>query len=87
MVNPRLEKVIEKGKWRFVLWWGVVVWGLLFPATDALWDFWIHGVDFWEGMSRSLKHTPLTGVIFGLFSWAVLNSSYKKKRAEERAGQ
>ena len=88
MVNLRLEKTIEKGMWRFVLLYGVGGMGVLFPASEALWDYWAHGADFWGELSRSLKRWPLMGLGFGLYMWWGQSSSYKKqKRAEERAGQ
>ncbi|MFO7738113.1 MAG: hypothetical protein R6V46_06570 [Desulfatiglandaceae bacterium] len=77
--HKRIERLLAKGKWRYVFWHGAVFWGistallfqgimLLFGSTSAV------------GFMTSMVGFPLAGIFWGLFMWRHLKRQARSDR-------
>ena len=76
--KERLEGIIALGKWRYVLTRGVLMFGLVLPISAV-------SADYLQGESLQLQTImvalvvgPITGLCFGLYTWADFNRRYEK---------
>lgn len=74
----RLKRIIEKGKKHFVLYYGVLAWGL---TTGIVFSIFQHVVGNVQTFKTILVHAVIFsvgGVFWGLFLWRYINKQYQK---------
>ncbi|HLV49163.1 MAG TPA: hypothetical protein VKY35_08895 [Aliidiomarina sp.] len=76
--EEKLKKIIKKGKWSYVLKYGVIGWGLLTAIAFSGVLHFIGSTPFSETIVFSLIVFPIGGIFWGLFMWFYLSREYKK---------
>ena len=74
----RLQKLITKGKWHFVIVYGVLGWGISTALLFTLIKTYISSTPFIEQISTSLVVYPAFGLVFGLVMWMKVNNQHNK---------
>lgn len=74
----RLQKVIAKGKWHFIILYGVLGWGISTALFFSLIQTYIYSSSFTEQISTALVIYPLSGLGFGFVLWMMTNNQYNK---------
>jgi len=77
----KLEKLITKGKWQYVLLHGVVGWGISTAIVVTLIQQYLSDKPFMEQIWLALIIYPIAGIAFGLFMWNSINNQYTKLRS------
>ncbi|MDD2708158.1 MAG: hypothetical protein PHV34_09125 [Verrucomicrobiae bacterium] len=82
------RKLRGKGKWNFILIYGVLLWGigsaLLFSLIFPLGLGWIgERVSFMPVFVGSVILFPLGGITWGYFVWMFNEKAYKKENLEQ----
>ena len=80
--KEKLEKMLGKGKWSFVLWRGVVGCGLATVSLHALVEFMHKNKPFLETFMTEIILWPIAGVPFGLLMWNILNRKLERLKIE-----
>ena len=78
----KMEKIITKGKWHFVLWRGVVGWGIPTAILFKLIMLFLEGRPFTDGLVTALIMFPIGGILFGLSMWFVMIRTYNKSQTK-----
>ncbi len=76
--RQRLEKLLSRGRWYFVLVRGVLFFGVGTAVLLTAWEYWQEGKPFLESLIERLPVFLLSGIFFGLFLWYHLNRQYKR---------
>ncbi len=74
----RLQKLIAKGKWHFVIVYGVLGWGISTALLVTLIQTSISSSSFIEQISTALVIYPVSGLAFGFVLWMMVNNQYNK---------
>ncbi|WOT04524.1 hypothetical protein [Shewanella youngdeokensis] len=69
----KLEKVLAKGKWHFVLFHGVLRWGVLTALLFCVFKYVTHAHCSWLTIKLAFITFPLAGMVWGAFMWWYLN--------------
>jgi hypothetical protein len=78
----KMEKIITKGKWHFVLWRGVVGWGITTAILFKLIMFFLEGRPFTDALLTAFIMFPTGGILFGLTMWFVMKRNYDKSQTK-----
>lgn len=78
----KLDALLAKGKWYFILVFGVFFWGMLVSLMVALIHYFILGDPFWAELQRALYIYPISGILFGWFTWVQIHRKRDKLRAQ-----
>ena len=75
------EKIREKGKWDYIIKYGVLVWGI---GTAIAYSIIMHqinkGTSFLVTLGLSLVLFPLGGIAWGYFMWCYMEKAYQKSK-------
>jgi hypothetical protein len=80
--SEKLKNTIKKGKWHFILWHGVIGWGI---PTAVLFKLIMHftgETSFIDGLLTTLIIFPIGGIFFGAIIWVIMNRQYQKLKSE-----
>lgn len=91
-MNNRLakwEKLREKGKWHYVLKYGILGWGVITAVLfSTIFSLVMGGegkASFFSVLSLSMVLSPVGGVAWGFFMWNFNEKAYQKAKASEYA--
>lgn len=77
------EETRNKGKARYILFHGVLGWGV---PTAILWSILMEFISptdaFWQRLLIALILFPIGGIAFGYFTWIASESKYKKENPD-----
>lgn len=76
--SEKLKALVAKGKWSYVVKFGVLGWGV---STAILWSVFMHFIDripFTESIFLALVLFPIGGLFFGLFMWFFIIREFNK---------
>ena len=76
--KEKLEKVLSKGKNRFVLFNGVFVWGVLTAILFLAFQYLIGSAQSSLSLLVCFVIFPFFGYFWGLFMWRYINTQYEK---------
>ena len=76
--KEKLEKQIAKGKWSYVLRYGVILFGTFMAVWMSGLDLVLDNEPFWSNFQQRILTYPLIGFFTGLFMWKSVNKEYKK---------
>ncbi|HCY87638.1 MAG TPA: hypothetical protein DHV36_21065 [Desulfobacteraceae bacterium] len=76
--SEKLERTISKGKLHYIIWNGVIGWGVLTAITFSLLQHFIGDKSFTEIIWISLTTFPIGGILWGLVMWPIINRKYRK---------
>lgn len=79
----RLQTLITKGKWHFVIIYGVLGWGVSTALLVTMLQSYITSTPFVDKVTTALVFYPASGLGFGLVLWMILNNQYNKLVAGE----
>ena len=79
----RLQKLIAKGKWYFVIVYGVFGWGISTALLVTLIQTYLSSSSFIDKISTALIIYPVSGLAFGLVLWMMANNQYNKLVSDE----
>lgn len=79
----RLEKIISKGKWNYIIFHGVIGWGVTTAVLFSLLQSFTGEANFLEVLGPSLLLFPLGGVGWGAFMWSNFNKQFSKLKDSE----
>ena len=80
--KKRTEKMIAKGKWHSVCFYGVLGWGLPVGLTLKFSHYYFDGKPFFDNLLTHAVIWSIAGIVFGLFMWSYINYSHKKSQQE-----
>lgn len=72
------EQTRAKGMWRFVLLYGVLLWGGLMILIRLAFDFFFSGPRLLVNLMIHVPILAVTGFIFGLVLWRIGENKYRK---------
>ena len=76
--KEKLDKQLSKGKWVYVLQYGVLFFGLFMAVSMAGLDLLFDGDSFWPNLQGNrFIYCPM-GFFAGLIMWRVINKQYEK---------
>jgi phosphate/sulfate permease len=79
----KLEKIIAKGKWHYIIVNGVLGWGVSTAVLFSLFQSFTSEQFFTDVIGLSIILFPLAGVGWGLFIWFYINKQYCKFKSPE----
>lgn len=82
----RLERQLSKGKFHFILMWGVIFWGIPVAIATKLGIHFLGGQLFFSGLASWLiwlATWSIFGIFYGMWLWSVQNKKYKKAKSEQ----
>lgn len=71
--SQKLEGLLAKGKWRYIVLHGVLGWGIITALLYSTLMFWINSTTSLQSIAINLLLFPVTGFFWGLFSWRIIN--------------
>lgn len=75
------ERTRSKGKWNFIIKYGVVFWGLLTAVLCSLFiSLVLRKASFFEILPLSLVLFPIGGIAWGLAMWNYTEKIYHKQK-------
>ncbi len=78
----RWEKTRTIGKLRFILVYGVVIWGLITAALySVITYFWQHPEPWYSVFITSFIVFPVMGIVWGLLVWHFSEKKYLKSKS------
>lgn len=78
------ERLREKGKWNYILKFGVIGWGITSAVVFALVFSLLTHVSFWTVLPISLVLFPLGGIGWGYYMWSLSEKAYRKAITSEQ---
>jgi len=81
--KEKLNKLVAKGIWHYVLVYGVLLWGVTTAILFSIFWHFFGLSSFGSVILPSLIQFPLGGVIFGLLMWYIMKWQYKKSLNDE----
>ncbi len=95
--SSKWERIRTKGKWRFIVLYGVLGWGVttgflfavVFPfalsmASSRATPAKETHVSFWGTLPLSLILFPIGGIAWGLFMWSANEKAYRNATGSQR---
>jgi hypothetical protein len=79
----KLEKIIAKGKWHYIIVNGVLGWGVSTAVLFSLIQSFTSEESFADAIGLSIMLFPLAGVGWGLFMWFYINKQHCKVESLE----
>ncbi len=86
MSNHRKEKlgnIISKGMLHYIIVHGILFWGVLTGLTVSAINYFIRNKPISEAIGHNLIIYPITGIVFGLVMWFLINNQYNRIRDDE----
>lgn len=84
------EKQLRLPKWKYILLYGVLLWGTLVLLIMLMYDRFILNQSFeqqWkEGMLSRIIIMPFAGIFFGWFMWRLSQKHLRRLKEKEKAG-
>ena len=77
--NDRLASIVGLGKWRYILLYGVLGWGLSTAALVTFISYFLKEKMSTAGMVRPFFILPLAGIFWGMFMWSFLKKKHDDK--------
>ncbi len=77
----RLERQISKGKFHFVLLWGVIGWGIPVALVMKLIQYFFGNRSFFDGLISWLVVFSIAGIFYGIWLWSYQNKKYEKAKS------
>lgn len=74
----KLKQLMDKGKWPYILVYGVLGWGVSTAILFSLLQAFLGEVAFLDVLSLSLILFPIGGLFWGLYMWSYLGKQYAK---------
>jgi hypothetical protein len=86
----KFEKQLRLPKWKYILLYGVLLWGGLVLLTMTMSDRFIFNKSFdqqWrnDGLPGRLITLPLAGILFGWVMWKFSRKQLQKLKEKEKA--
>jgi hypothetical protein len=82
------ESLMAMPKWKYILIYGVLAWGLILAIVVSLVNIWMEKDSFSHmirnDLGGNLVGFPIGGIFFGLFMRAFLPRQIKKLKAKEQ---
>jgi hypothetical protein len=80
------EKIRTKGKWHYILTYGVLLWGVSTAILFSLLTTFVMGeqASFLITLPLSIVLFPLGGIAWGYFMWIFSEKAYKKSKISEQ---
>lgn len=72
------ERTRAKGMWRFVLLYGVLLWGGLMIVVRSVFDFFVSSPRLLDNLTVHVPIFVVAGFIFGLAMWLIAEHKYRK---------
>ena len=79
----KLDKVMAKGKWHYIILHGVIGWGISTAVLFSLLQSFTGEAAFIDVIGLSLILFPLGGVGWGVFMWSHFNKQINKFKDSE----
>jgi phosphate/sulfate permease len=79
----KLEKIIAKGQWHYIIVHGVLGWGVSTAVLFSLFQSVTSEQSFTDAIGLSMILFPIGGVGWGLFMWFYINKQYCKCQSSE----
>jgi len=76
--KEKLEKHLARGKWDFVLRYGVIYFGIFMAVGMSVLDLVLENEPFWQSFQIRILIFPAVGILAGLSMWRAVNKEYKK---------
>ena len=76
--KEKLEKHLARGKWGYVLRYGVIYFATFMAVWMSGLDLVLDNEPFWSNFQRRILIFPPIGIFTGLFMWKAANNEYKK---------
>ncbi len=73
------QQIIEQGMLKFILFRGVIGWGIPTAIIFQFIMFFIENKPLLEGLISSLIIFPIVGIFFGLFQWQRMKAKFISK--------
>ena len=74
----RLRRLRERGRWRYILWHGVVGYGLTVAILFTVVDVWLEGEALADVLPKAIIVFALGGYFFGECMWYVLSQDFPR---------
>ena len=81
--RAKWERTGAKGMWRFVLLYGVLLWGGFMIIAMSVYDFFFSRSRFVDNLSITVPTFLVAGFVFGLAIW--FNGEYKYRKSSSNA--
>jgi cytochrome bd-type quinol oxidase subunit 1 len=86
----RYEKQFKLPKWKYILLYGVLLWGILVLLIMVMYEWFILNKSIeqqWaDGMLSRIIIMPFAGIFFGWFMWRLSQKQLLKLKEKEKAG-
>ncbi len=76
--RAKWERTRAEGMWRFVLLYGVLLWGGFMLITFCAYRFFVRGLRFLDELSFLVLIFLAAGFLFGLATWLIGEYKYRK---------
>jgi len=81
--KQKLHAIISKGKWHFILFRGVIAWGLMTAILFNVFQYFLNDWQYPKNMWTSFIVFPIGGVAWGHFMWFYFNNKYQRLGSDE----
>lgn len=78
----RLGRQLSKGKFHYVLLWGVIAWAMPVALVTKASLHFFGERSFFDGIVLWLIVFLISGVFYGIWLWSFQNKRYKKAKSE-----
>ena len=75
--NQKLHALVSKGKWNFILFKGVIAWGLMTAILFTIIRYFFNDHQYSNDMWVHFVVFPLTGLVWGHYMWLYFNNKYR----------
>jgi len=79
----KLHSLISKGKWNFILFRGVIAWGLMTSVLFTLIQYFLNDRQYPSHMWSYFIVFPIGGFAWGHFMWIYFNNKYQSLDSDE----
>ncbi len=81
--RQKLQAIISKGKWNFILYRGVIAWGFMTPILFILIQYFRNGEQYPNHLWLYFIIFPIGGYVWGHFMWLYFNNKYQSLGNDE----
>ena len=88
--KAKLERILGRGKARYIVLNGVVGWGVSTAAAFSAWNWYTHGSLKPVEVAVTFIVFPLGGIVWGNVMWGILKNQYvglRRREADAGSGE